>query len=241
MRLLQGNSYELIKTIPDNSIDLVVTDPPYDFLTKHKSDIYGGSGAFGKRSYHNELQTNNIVGGIDTDTILKELCRVMKKINIYIWCNKDQIYKYLDFFKDCNMDLLTWHKSNPVPTCNNKYLSDTEYLLYFREGGVKIYGTYETKKKYYITQTNKVDKEYFEHPTIKPVNIIENLILNSSKENDIILDPFMGSGTTGVACKKHKRDFIGIELDQHFFEIAKNRINETIIQKDFSQSEFVFD
>lgn len=51
----------------------------------------------------------------------------------------------------------------------------------------------------------------------------------------------MGSGTTGVACKKHKRDFIGIELDQHFFEIAKNRINETIIQKDFSQSEFVFD
>jgi site-specific DNA-methyltransferase (adenine-specific) len=85
------------------------------------------------------------------------------------------------------------------------------------------------------------DKKYFEHPTIKPLNIIENLILNSSKENDIILDPFMGSGTTGVACKKHKRDFIGIELDHHFFEIAKNRINETIIQKDFSQSEFIFD
>lgn len=59
------------------------------------------------------------------------------------------------------------------------------------------------------------------------MNIIETLIRNSSKENEIIFDPFMGSGTTGVAAKKMKRNFIGFELDQHFFNIAENRINQT--------------
>lgn len=150
----------------------------------------------------------------------------MKKINIYIWCNKEQIYQYLHYFKQYNFELLSWHKTNPVPTCNNKYLSDTEYLLFFRENGVKINGNYETKKKYYVTPTNKEDKKLYKHPTVKPLNIIENLIINSSKESDTVLDCFMGSGTTGVACKKLNRDFIGMELDERYFEIAKERINE---------------
>lgn len=228
-----ADSYEFIKTIPDKSVDLVVTDPPYDFMSKHYTDNYAKAGAVGKlgRSYHGELQNNNIIRGIDTEIILKELCRVLKKINIYIWCNKDQIRQYLDFFKDYNMDLLTWHKQNPIPTCSNKYLSDTEYLLYFRETGVKIYGTYETKRKYYITQTNKEDKELYNHPTIKPLNIIENLILNSSREEDLVFDPFMGSGTTGVACKLHNRNFIGCEINPEYFKICEERINGASIKK----------
>lgn len=123
------------------------------------------------------------------------------------------------------MDLLTWHKTNPVPTCCNKYLSDTEYILFFREKGVKINGTYETKKKYYVSQTNKEDKKIYNHPTIKPLAIIENLIINSSQENDVILDCFMGTGTTGVACKRLKRNFIGIEIDKEYFKTAEKRIN----------------
>lgn len=152
----------------------------------------------------------------------------MKKINIYVWCNKNQLRQYIDYFEDlgCSTELLTWHKTNPVPTCNNKYLSDTEYLLYFRKGGVKLYGSYATKKKYYVSPTNKADKEKYKHPTIKPLNIIENLIINSSQEGDTVLDCFMGSGTTGVACKNLNRNFIGIELDEQYFEIAKERINE---------------
>lgn len=105
-------------------------------------------------------------------------------------------------------------------------MSDTEYLLFFRENGVKIYGTYQTKKKYYVSPTNKEDKQKYNHPTIKPLNIIENLIINSSKENDVVLDCFMGSGTTGVACKKLGRDFIGIEIDEKYFKIAEERIKE---------------
>ena len=86
--------------------------------------------------------------------------------------------------------------------------------------------TYQTKKKYYVSPTNKEDKESFGHPTIKPLHIIENLIINSSCENDIVLDCFMGSGTTGVACINTSRNFIGIEIDENYFCTATNRINQ---------------
>ena len=135
----------------------------------------------------------------------------------------------IDYYddKDCNIDLLTWHKTNPMPTCNGTYLSDTEYLVFAREKGVGLYGTYETKNKYWVTPANVDDKQMWKHPTIKPLNIIENLVINSSKENDVVLDCFMGSGTTGVACKELNRDFIGIELNPEYFEIAQRRIGET--------------
>ena len=91
---------------------------------------------------------------------------------------------------------------------------------------------YEAAKTVYYQPINIKDKTLYEHPTIKPLNIIENLIENSSKENEIILDPFMGSGTTGVACRLHNRNFIGFELDKHYFEIAESRINGTSLKKE---------
>ena len=226
VNLYNGDCLEILKNIPDKSVDLVVTDPPYDFMTNHSGSDYTGAGAFGKlgRAYHGELENSKLIFGINYD-VLNELIRVMKKVNCYIWCNKAQIKDYLDFFKDYNFELLTWHKTNPVPTCNNKYLSDTEYLLFFREKGVKIYGEYATKRKYYVTPTNKEDKDRYGHPTIKPLEIIQNLITNSSLEGDIILDCFMGSGTTGVACVNTGRNFIGMELDKQYFHIAQDRIN----------------
>lgn len=113
----------------------------------------------------------------------------MKKINIYIWCNKEQLVQILNYFNDkgCFLDLLTWHKTNPIPTCNGTYLSDTEYCVFAREKGVKIYGSYQTKKKYYITPCNVEDKKLYGHPTIKPLNIIENLVINSSVEGGCYL------------------------------------------------------
>ena len=219
MKLIQGDCLEELKNIADKSVDLVVIDPPYQIVAG------GSGGCFGadKRTYHAEVKT--LSDGI-ANNVLDELARVMKKINIYIWCNKNQLKQYINYFEDlgCTTDLITWHKTNPVPTCNNKYLSDTEYILFFREKGAKIYGSYETKKKYYVTTTNKEDKKKYNHPTIKPLNIIKNLIINSSNENEVVLDCFMGSGTTGVACKELNREFIGIELDEKYFNMAKERI-----------------
>lgn len=150
----------------------------------------------------------------------------MKQINIYVWCSKAQVRKLLAYFEDkgCFIDILTWHKTNPIPTCNGTYLNDTEYCIFAREKGVKVYGSYATKRKYYVTSTNKKDKELYKHPTIKPLEIIKNLIINSSQEGDTVLDCFMGSGTTGVAAKQLNRNFIGMEIDKTFFDIAKERI-----------------
>lgn len=248
--LRQGDCLELMKDISDKSVDLVVIDPPYEF------DGGGGGGAFGtkKRNYHKEYTSLYKETGSTKDTerlricanadrhrenlrfiskgfdfsVLDELVRVMKKVNIYVWCSKAQVRKILEYFEDkgCSIDILTWHKTNPTPMCNNTYLSDTEYCIFAREKGVKLYGNYHTKKKYYVTPANVEDKKLYKHPTIKPLDIIKNLIINSSQENDVVLDCFMGSGTTGVACKELNRDFIGIELDENYYNIACERINK---------------
>ena len=231
MKLINGDCYEELSKIQDNSIDLVIIDPPYKFVCG------GGGGAFGmdKRKYHQEYidlckeeTTTKVTAEGFRNDILDELCRVMKKINIYVWCSKQQLRQVIDYFDDrgCFIDFLTWHKTNPTPTCNNTYLSDTEYLVFAREKNVKIGGTYHTKKKYYVTPLNTADKRKYNHPTVKPLEIIENLIINSSQEGDVVLDCFMGSGTTGVACKNINREFIGIEIDEKYFETAKERIGE---------------
>lgn len=134
----------------------------------------------------------------------------------------------MDYFinkKDCFYELLFWGKTNPTPTCNCKYLSDVEYCLMFREKGTNIYGTYETKSKFYVSTTNKDDKNNYKHDTIKPLEVVKNHILNSTKENDVVLDCFMGSGTTAVACKQLNRHYIGFELNPEYYQIAIDRVN----------------
>jgi DNA modification methylase len=241
-----GDSYELIKQIPDKSVDLVVIDPPYEILTE------GGGGSFGskQRQYHSEYtnlngdnfkkegkrimanvmkmgsNVKNLASGFDY-SLLNELDRVLKKINIYIWCNKNQLGTLISHYekKGCNIDLLTWHKTNPLPTTKNKYLSDTEYCVFARDIGVNLYGSMETKKKYYVSPANIDDKHKYDHPTIKPLQIVKNLIINSSNENDVVLDCFMGSGTTAVASKELNRQYIGIEIDEKWHKIAVDRVN----------------
>lgn len=221
-----GDCLELLKKIPDKSIDLVVTDPPYLVETS-------GAGLYKQADKQYVKELNSIKDGFAPE-ILDELCRVMKKINIYIWCSQKQIILLLDYFvkkKKCNWNLLCWHKTNPIPACGNKYLTDTEYCLFFREKGVKVYGEFKTKFTYYITPLNVKDKKLYNHPTIKPLDIIQNLIINSSQENDIVLDPFLGSGTTAVASVNTNRQFIGFELDKVYFKTAYDRIKATIEER----------
>ena len=212
---------EGMRQLPDNCVDLVVTDPPYVIETS-------GAGIYKQADKQYVKELNNMKDGFSTQ-VLDELCRIMKKINIYFFCSQKQIIPLLDYFvkgKKCNWNLLTWHKTNPVPACGNKYLTDTEYILFFREKGVKIYGEFKTKFTYYITPLNQSDKKKYGHPTIKPMNIVKNLIVNSSLENGIVFDPFMGSGTTAVAAKECGRNFIGYELDSDYYEICNKRLDK---------------
>ena len=215
---------EGLKLLNDNSVDLVIIDPPYLLnLNKVKKPT-------NMNNYANELL--NLKNGFDLK-VLDILIQKMKKINIYIYCSKRQVKDLLNYFSDknCNHEILTWHKLNPSPLINNNYLPDTEYILFFREKGVKVYGNYHTKRKYYLSLTNKVDKQKYKHPTIKPLELIERHIINSSKEGDLVLDCFCGSGTTLVGAINQNRRYIGFEIDKNYYEIAKKRIEEILIKK----------
>jgi DNA modification methylase len=224
---------EGMKRIPSGSVDLVITDPPYlienqggGFWSKNGDPAANHYNARGTRKGMDRL--GGIKDGFDS-RILDELCRVMKKINIYVFCSQRQIQRYLDYFvmwRGCNWNLLSWHKTNPIPACGNKYLSDTEFILFFREKGVRLYGSYETKRTFYTTLRNQQENIEFRHPTVKPCQIIRNFIVNSSLRGGVILDPFIGSGTTAVAALQEGRHYIGFELDRDYYETALNRIKK---------------
>jgi len=220
-----------LKKLPENSIDLIITDPPYQI----NNTTAGGKTKLAKsiQNMNNEISENDLVNGFNLE-ILDELVRVNKGINMYIWCNKAQIPMYFNYFiykLDCSFDIIKWTKTNAMPLFNNKYLSDTEYCLYFRKDGYCNPPNYELAKTSLTKPINITDKVEFGHPTIKPLEFMERFILNSSKENDIILDPFIGSGTTAVASVINNRKYIGYEYNKKYYEIAVNRI-----EKEFSQT-----
>lgn len=240
-----GDCYQLIKDIPDKSIDLIYTDIPYAFTG---NGLNGGGGCFGtkKRNYHDEYSkvaenTNasglakrrssssslqNISYGIDF-SIFDEFVRVLKHIYIYIWCSKEQVLPIMKYFieeKHCFHDILVWCKTNPIPAANGTYLPDLEYCLMFREKGTKVGGSYQTKSKYFISSCNKDDKNQYLHPTCKNTDMITNHLINSTNENDIVLDPFMGSGSTLISAKRLGRRYIGFELEEKWFKVAQDRL-----------------
>ena len=105
------------------------------------------------------------------------------------------------------------------------YLSDLEYCLMFREKSCKLNDGYELKSKWYISPINKSDKDLYNHPTIKPLELVKRHILHSTQPGDIVLDCFCGSGTTCVAAKELNRRYIGIEIDPEYYKIACDRLN----------------
>ena len=222
-KIYLGDAYELIKKVPEKSVDLIMTDPPYQIYGLHKdSGILKGR----KNSHNKQLLENNLGDGIDLK-ILDQFVRVMKKINVYIWCNKEQIYDYLTYFvekKKCNFEIIVWAKPNPAPFTNGHYLKDKEYCLFFWEKGVKLGGDYHSLKTYYVKSTNTDDKDNYLHPTIKPIDIIENLIRNSCRAEGLVFDPFVGSGTTCLAAKHLGLNYLGFEINETYCKIAKDRL-----------------
>ena len=217
------DSYMAIKDIPDKSIDCIYTDIPYLYVN-------GGQGhsEMCVRTARKKEELKDISKGIDY-AILNDFVRIMKKINIYIWCSKMQLLDIMNYFNNlkCNIDLLVWCKDNPTPQTNNVWLPDLEYCIYARENGVKLNDGYELKSKWYASPINKKDKDKFEHPTIKPLALVKRHLLHTTQPNDIVADFFMGSGTTCVASKDTGRHYIGFEIEPKWVKIAQDRLNCT--------------
>jgi len=222
-KIYLGDSYELIKQLEDKSVDCIYTDVPY----LYKQGGFGSSD-LGKRQEKKrlELMNNNLENGIDYK-IFDDFMRVMKKTNIFIWCSKLQLNDIMNYFipKVENYELIVWCKSNPSPTTNNTWLPDLEYCLYFREKGVKLNDGYDLKSKWFTSPINKGDKDLYDHPTIKPLELVKRHLLHTTQENDVVLDTFLGSGTTAVACVETNRRYIGFEINPEYYQIAVDRLN----------------
>jgi len=212
---------EGIKQLEDNSIDLVITDPPYFFETR-------GKGFAKERDYLKKglksIGVNN-KKDIITEKFLKELIRITKKINIFIFCNKAQILKILKFANEnkLSFELIPFCKTAPMPLSNNQWLPDREWGVHlFKSCSVK--GSYKTKRGFFVSTNYKDEK--IKHPCPKPVEIMKKLIINLSKEGDLVLDCFIGSGATAIACKQLKRDFIGFDINEDYIKLTEGRLSQ---------------
>ena len=226
IELMKGDCLEMMKSIPDNSVDLCVSDIPYKLTGGGKGD--GANSKRPKGILENNSQLMKIPKFEDW---LPELYRVMKNgTHIYLMSNfknlNDLMNKSLAVgFKHIN--LLVWEKNNCTPS--QFYMKNCEYTLLLRKGSSKYIndiGGSKTVHKFNNIIGNKV------HPTEKPVELMEFYVENSSNRGDMVLDMFMGSGSTGVACVNTNRNFIGVELDENYFNIAEKRIQEALDNKE---------
>lgn len=226
-KIIHGDCLDIIKQLPDKSIDLILTDPPYEL------NIHGGSGmgAFCERKLIKTKHIDFICHGFDYDTVFSEFVRICKKVNIYLFCSNQQITKIMNWFENKGylVTLLVWHKTNAVPLVNNKYHSNAEFIICIREKGATFNNLPVADSTKVFSLPYPHDKNRF-HPTQKPLNLIEKLVKRKSNEGDLILDCFSGSATTAIACQNLKRNFICIEKDENFYIKSVERLENSKLQ-----------
>lgn len=245
-KIHQGDCLELFKQIEDNSIDLIIVDPPYNIsklndnrdksklnspIMRRESPLKYDFGEWDNKTREEFLEF--------TKAWLFQCCRVLKDGGTIIsFFNKEDI-SYLSWTAKKYPDtpirtrtIFTWCKSNPVPSFRKvNYLSATEYI-WIGSKGTKAW-TFNFKqqkemKNFMITANGSSYKET-EHPTEKPLILIKHFIEVHSNKGDLVLDCFMGSGTTALACKQLSRKFIGIEAIKSYIDIANQRLNQEVL------------
>lgn len=212
INLQQGDCLELMKDIPDESVDMILTDPPYGMAFQ--------SGY--RTSRYEKIKGDQSLDWLDD--FIDEIFRVSKNNTAnYMFCS----FHHIDIFKQAIekrfkvKNIITWVKNNTsMGDLKGDFAPKTEFIIFFQKGRRLING----KRDSNVFEYNKTRNEF--HPTQKPVDMIEYMISKFSDEGNTILDPFMGSGTTGIACQNLNRDFVGMELDENYFKIAKERIEQ---------------
>ena len=212
--LWHGDCLELMKNIPDGSVDLVLTDPPYGMAFKSNY----------RKEKYNEIQNDKSLEWLER--YISECYRVLKNNSaIYCFCS----WHNVDVFKQAIekkfkvKNILIWEKNNTsMGDLKGSYAPKYEMIIFAHKGRKLLNGFRYAD----IIKANRTGNK--NHPTEKPVDLLETFIKNSSGENEVVFDGFMGSGSTGVACVNTNRRFIGIELDDGYFNIAKKRIEEAV-------------
>jgi DNA modification methylase len=226
IQVYNTDAIEWLKTLDNDSVDLIVSDPPYR-VTQHGHSGLGGifktkvgedKKLNGKLFEHNEVDVNDYAG---------ELYRVLKPdSHCYIMTNDRNLQNFMNVFTNIGFNfckLLIWDKQNKIT--NQYYMNQVEYILFMYKGRNKQINNCGTSN---LISVNNVKNKTHNHPTEKPVELMEILIKNSTNEGDLVLDPFVGVGATPVACQNLKRNFIGCELDKVYYDTTMERLNEGI-------------
>jgi len=230
-QVICGDCLEIMKGIPDKSIDLVLTDPPYNLRWKQSIELHGRKALYGHKI---ETEKWDVMDKILYQKLFKEFDRIVKDNgSILMFTRSEYISWALESALGNNFDnkaTIIWHKTNPVPQVRKKnYLSSIETIFWAaRWNDHKCNFTFNFKNQKemhnFIEMPLCGGKERTIHPTQKPIKLIEHLLQIHSNKNDLVLDPFLGSGTTAVACKELGRRYIGIEINPKYCDIARNRI-----------------
>ena len=257
MILQCGDCSELLKDLPEQSVDMVITSPPYDNLRDYKGYSF------------------------DFEKIANQLFRVVKKGGVIVWIVSDATvdgsetgtsFRQALYFKEIGFnihDTMIWKKDTCSFPESNRYYSNFEYMFVLSKGSPKTFNPLEDRKNKYagnqihgtyrnkdgtITNRSEIWKQTIcgeygirfnvweqpteknnktGHPAVYPVKLVKDHLYTWTNKGDVVLDPFMGSGTTGVACKEMDREFIGFEISEEYFDIATNRINNHSFQMSF--------
>jgi site-specific DNA-methyltransferase (adenine-specific) len=221
--LVQGDCLEVLPLL-EGGFDAICADPPYNITGL-------GGGGLGKAKMYSDKK---IAKWCDFN-----VCDFLDVIrgatdNVFCFCSRIGVGKYLSHAiqNNINYDIFVWHKPNAIPFTNATMKQDFEYIvrLYTEKGKItKGLDQHKYSKLFVSNIDSSFDKE---HPTKKPIQIMKRLVELCSKKGGTVLDPYMGSGTTGVACVQLGRAFIGVEIEPKYFDIAVKRIREAYAQPD---------
>ena len=235
--LYNGNCLDIMQRIQENSVDLILTDPPYNignFMKNRKAQLHTmRENVFYDKGWDNQEvdEWKSLIDGF-----FKNAIRVLKTgAGLIVFASVLKVQDIKDIAESNGFYYKTtgiWHKTNPMPrNMNLQFINSTEPWLYFIHG--KRTGTFNNEGKaiHDFVETSVTplsERKFGKHPTAKPEKLMSYFVEMLSNEGDTVLDPFMGSGTTGVACVNCDRNFIGIELESKYYEIAHMRINEAM-------------
>ena len=221
--LIQGDCLEVMKDIPDKSVDAVITDPPYKLSSGGHDYPEGMCHHFDKLwGYSNDGKLFDVPNFEDWIPIIFDISKPSSEF--FMMVNDKNIQGALNIATQNKYRLhnvIVWDKQ--IKIANKWFMKQCEFILYFWKGLAKNINNMGTSQLFSMNPGNIGSKV---HPSEKPINLMKMIIENATSEGDTILDPFMGSGTTGVACVQTGRNFIGIEIDPTYFAIAEKRIHE---------------
>lgn len=233
--IAHGDAIECLKTISDDSVDLIITDPPYNlglFMKKRGTNMNALRDGHFEASGWDDLPFEDWV--VQMNELFTECNRVLKKRgNLVMFMSIMKVETIIDIAQKHGFYYKTvgvWHKKNPLPrNMNLQFVNSTETWIYFVNDATTGTFNNEGKVLHDFVETSVIsqsERKLGKHPTQKPIKLIEFFVDVLSNENEVVLDPFMGSGTTGVACENLNRSFIGIELSEQYFNLSKERISK---------------